>query len=73
MVNTSGTRFVPPVQPATYADFQEQVRRPTYELYQQRAGEHGHDLDDWLQARSELLPAGFKLELLAIGVKLVTA
>lgn len=25
-----------------------------YELYQLRGGEHGHDLDDWLQAEREL-------------------
>ena len=73
MANTSGTRFVPLVEPATYAEFQEQVRRRAYELYEQRGGEHGHDLDDWLQARSELLPSGFRLELLANGVKLLTA
>lgn len=25
-----------------------------YELYLGRGGEHGHDLDDWLQAESEI-------------------
>jgi hypothetical protein len=25
-----------------------------YALYEQRGGEHGHDLDDWLQAEREL-------------------
>ncbi len=28
-----------------------------YELYEQRGGEHGHDVDDWLQAERELRPA----------------
>ena len=73
MANTSGTSSAPPGEPATYEQFHEQVRRRAYELYEQRGGEHGHDLDDWLQARSELLPPGFKVELLANGVKLVTA
>lgn len=37
-------------------DSQEQVRRRAFELYEQREREHGHDLDDWLQAESELAP-----------------
>ena len=32
----------------------EQIRSRAYELYQQRGGEDGHDLDDWLQAQSEM-------------------
>ena len=35
---------------------QEQVRRRAFELYEQRGREHGHDLDDWLQAESEFAP-----------------
>ena len=50
MANTSGTPLAPPGEPATSEDFQEQVRRRAYELYEQRRGEHGHDLEDWLQA-----------------------
>ena len=26
-----------------------------YELYESRGGEHGRDLDDWMQARRELV------------------
>jgi len=37
-------------------DTQEQVRRRAFELYEQRGREDGHDLDDWLQAESELAP-----------------
>jgi Protein of unknown function (DUF2934) len=36
-------------------DIQEQVRRRAYELYEQRGREEGRDLDDWLQAESELI------------------
>jgi len=46
------------------ADIQEQVRRRAFELYEQRGREDGHDLDDWLQAESELAPqyyAGLKI------------
>jgi Protein of unknown function (DUF2934) len=37
-------------------DFQEQIRRRAYELYEQRGSDDGHDLDDWLQAESEVTP-----------------
>jgi hypothetical protein len=30
------------------------VARHAYELYLARSGEHGHDLDDWLQAERDL-------------------
>ena len=36
-------------------DIQEQVRRRAFELYELRGREDGHDLDDWLQAESELV------------------
>ena len=36
-------------------DLEEQVRRRAYELYEQRGKEEGHDLEDWLQAESELM------------------
>jgi len=41
---------VDPVVSSTDAD----VARRAYELYESRGGEHGHDLDDWLQAEREL-------------------
>jgi hypothetical protein len=46
-------------QPATDAedDIQGRISFRAYELYQQRGGEPGHDLDDWLQAEQELLSA----------------
>lgn len=34
----------------THAD----IARRAYDLYLARGGEHGHDLDDWLQAEREL-------------------
>jgi Protein of unknown function (DUF2934) len=36
-------------------DIQQQVRRRAFELYEQRGREDGHDLEDWLQAESELV------------------
>jgi Protein of unknown function (DUF2934) len=36
-------------------DAQEQIRRRAFEIYEQRGREDGHDLEDWLQAESEIL------------------
>ena len=35
-------------------DLQEQIHRRAYELYEQRGRDDGHELDDWLQAESEV-------------------
>jgi hypothetical protein len=35
-------------------ELQEQIRRRAYELYEQRGRDDGHELDDWLQAESEV-------------------
>jgi hypothetical protein len=48
-----------PARPTTQVtkstpDLQEQIRRRAYELYQQRGRDEGHELDDWLQAESEV-------------------
>jgi hypothetical protein len=33
----------------------DEIAQRAYEIFQARGGEPGHDLDDWLQAESELL------------------
>jgi len=33
---------------------EERIRLRAYELYEQRGANHGHELDDWLQAEWEL-------------------
>jgi hypothetical protein len=33
---------------------EEDIRVRAYEIYQQRGGSDGHELDDWLQAEIEL-------------------
>jgi hypothetical protein len=30
-----------------------EIRHRAFQLYVERGGEHGHDLDDWLQAKRE--------------------
>ncbi len=45
-------------QPRTTPDpieLEERIRLRAYELYEARAREDGHDLDDWLQAEAEIL------------------
>jgi Protein of unknown function (DUF2934) len=37
----------------------EEISRLAYEIYLERGGEPGHDLDDWLQAERELEMASF--------------
>ncbi len=41
---------VPALAPTT-----EEIAQRAYEIFRARGGEPGHDLDDWLEAESELL------------------
>ena len=36
-------------------DVQNAISSCAYRLYEQRGRQHGHDLDDWLRAESEVL------------------
>jgi Protein of unknown function (DUF2934) len=36
------------------SELQEQIHRRAHELYEQRGRDDGHELDDWLQAESEV-------------------
>ena len=74
MTNTSGTLSASlEVKPPTYADFQEQVRRRAYKLYELRGKENGRDLEDWLQAESELRQLSLKFERVPEGVRVASA
>ena len=35
-------------------EIEEQIRQRAYQLYYERGAEDGHDLDDWLQAETEV-------------------
>ena len=35
-------------------NLEDEIRRRAYELYEQRGGEHGHDVQDWLRAEEEI-------------------
>jgi hypothetical protein len=44
--------------PRTDSTFHQQIEVRAYALFEQRGREDGHDLDDWLQAESEMtMPA----------------
>jgi hypothetical protein len=44
-------------QPRRRDPITEAIARRAYELFLARGSEHGHDLQDWLQAERELLDA----------------
>ena len=70
--NTSGISSAPKeIERTTFEVIQEKLRRRAYELYELRGRESGHDLEDWLQAESELIPTRLKFALVPEGVKLV--
>jgi hypothetical protein len=39
----------------TENDIQENIRARAYQLFEQRGGEIGHDVEDWLRAEAEIL------------------
>jgi hypothetical protein len=45
----------PPEPQEGPGDLEEKIRRRAYERYQQRGRVDGHALDDWLQAKAEIL------------------
>jgi len=47
-------RTVPSVSPMEPGISDSEIARRAYALYEERGGEHGHDVDDWLQAEREL-------------------
>ena len=53
-MKTALTPAPPKPTRASTARIQEQIRRRAHELYAQRGGQAGYDLQDWLQAKSEL-------------------
>lgn len=54
--------------PANHAQNQDEIRRRAYEIYQERAGLPGRELEDWLQAESEFESAA-RFMRTAIGEK----
>ena len=38
-----------------FAELEDRVRNRAYQLYEKRGYAHGHALDDWLEAKAELM------------------
>jgi hypothetical protein len=38
-----------------FPELEDRVRNRAYQLYEKRGRTHGHALDDWLQAKAEVL------------------
>jgi hypothetical protein len=53
MARTDG--WISPQKTRPSVCLEERIRFRAYELYEQRGREHGHDLEDWLQAQSEVV------------------
>jgi hypothetical protein len=49
--------------PGSSTEYGDEIARRAYELYQERGGEDGHDVDDWLQAERELTASPIESEL----------
>lgn len=62
-LQTKVSRLTPTDLVALHPDLEEiqhDIAQRAYELFEARGREHGHDLDDWYQAESELLrPVSF--------------
>jgi Protein of unknown function (DUF2934) len=41
-------------RPQSQVNLEELIRFRAYQLYEQRGGNHGYDLEDWLRAEHEL-------------------
>jgi len=53
-----------PTQNEIRTELKQAIKLRAYELFEQRGKEHGHDLDDWLQAEAQLT-AGRKKRVVA--------
>lgn len=45
----------PDIGKVGFAELEDRVRTRAYQLYEKRGHTHGHALDDWLQAKAEVL------------------
>jgi hypothetical protein len=55
-----------PAPPAAAISLEEQIRTLAYELFEQRGREHGHDVEDWIQAEEIIVKETAKLVISAV-------
>ena len=51
------TRRLSDAQPPRRDPITEAIARRAYELFLERGGQHGHDVDDWVQAEQDVIDA----------------
>lgn len=51
----TSTKATAVAQETTEANIAERIRARAYQLFEERGGQLGHDLEDWLQAEAEVL------------------
>jgi DUF2934 family protein len=44
-----------PVEQVTVAPIEDQIRERAYQIFEERGGEHGHDLEHWYEALRDFL------------------
>ena len=54
MILESETEDVSQIETEEINDIQQRIQERAYELFVERGFEHGHDLEDWLQAEVEI-------------------
>jgi HEAT repeat protein len=55
MVWKIGNKPAPSLDQGSLELTEEYIRLRAYKLFEQRGREHGHDIDDWLQAEAEIV------------------
>ena len=59
LVTSSPKATAAPVEMVSATNIEEGIRLRAYKIYEQRGREHGHDLDDWLTAKAEIVGKSF--------------
>ena len=54
MILEPETEDVSQIETEEINDIQQRIQERAYELFVERGFEHGHDLEDWLQAEVEI-------------------
>ena len=59
LVTPSPRATAAPVEMVPATNIEEAIRLRAYKIYEQRGREHGHDLDDWMTAKAEIVGKAF--------------
>jgi hypothetical protein len=59
LVTSSAKAGAAPGEMVPVTNIEEAVRLRAYKIYEQHGREHGHDLEDWLTAKAEIVGKAF--------------